>query len=354
MNEMIQESILERIDAIDDVVLESEANVLISLADVYLKSVMIQESVEDPEVAYSIMEAADLTDGSEGEKKPSLGERFKNSKPGQLLKTIWTAICNFFRAIKNKIVGFFSKFSKDNIAKLKRFNNSEVVNACKKAGFKVERNDDDTWTALIPWFDFEALIDAVDSYEQYATMVEDCVEKLNNRREKESLDVLRKIMRIMNDPAKKMSKALEKTSFVKAGEFEANTRKASFAFDNAIKNAERIKKMCAGLKESADSAAEGEGYDDLKKSDNSSVLNTMVQLSKSILQDLTEANNKQTARIEELRKKTDEMWKEVDTRVDTAEEKFYAKNKGMKNMDKRAQFRDQIKADQDKLTADNA
>lgn len=340
MNEMIQESILERIDNIDSVVLESEAEVLLAMSNAYLRSVMIQETVS-PDAVEMIQEA-------------SIGEKIKNSKPIQLLKQIWDAIVKFFKMIGNKIKEFFRKLNKDRIKSLVRMNKSEVVDACKKAGFKIKTEDDGSWTCMVPSFDLNALIEAEKAYGQYLEDMDSALQMAGGDRGgvQNLLKQMRSLENNFGKAGKAMEKALKANAYVAVDEFESQGRQAAFLMDNLVKYADKVKNAIQNITDARDSG--GEENADLNQSGTSAEINSLVQLSKLILDDVTKANSAQVERLTEIEKTIEEMWKKVNDTLHTGEEKFYAKTANDKNKaDKRAEYHARVDADAKKLRIDN-
>ena len=111
---MYQEAVLEQVDAINDVVLESELDVLMSMAEMYIKeSYMIQES-EKPETV----------DVAPEDQKPTnepVNNPAGNEKKANWVKRAVSAIIKFFKSLPKKFMALIGKIKKK-FSRLKRKN----------------------------------------------------------------------------------------------------------------------------------------------------------------------------------------------------------------------------------------
>jgi hypothetical protein len=161
---MIQESILERIDKIDERELVSEAEVLSAMADSYLKACMIMESAEEPDaVCVSIFTESDTeadteADSDDDKKK---GNIIKNigGRAKEVLKKIWDAIVGLWNKIVDKFKKFFRKIRNKNMANMIA-KNGDAAKIYKDAGCKVKAVDGGAYEVYWPTYDF-AKIDEI-------------------------------------------------------------------------------------------------------------------------------------------------------------------------------------------------
>lgn len=115
MNEMIQEAVLESIEAVDDSLLFAEYEVLASLAATYVKSAMIQEAANGLDFdGYEIVQESDEPGVAVKTKKDGT---YKTKKPS-ILSRILKWIKDAASAIRRGLGKFFNKlFKKKGFAK---------------------------------------------------------------------------------------------------------------------------------------------------------------------------------------------------------------------------------------------
>ena len=137
-----QEQLLFAIDDIDDATIMAESAVIGKIAELWLKTMMIQESVSPEYLEQCVQE------GTFGEKLRMVGEYGK-----WLFVKIWFTIKNICKVIWNKTMKFISHFKPSYIADLVRTNNSALAHVAKKHGCKVRVETDGKLTLLLPFID---------------------------------------------------------------------------------------------------------------------------------------------------------------------------------------------------------
>lgn len=114
----VHEEIIDSIEAIDSIMMESESNTLTELINTYSKAYTILENYEGNEVdSFTVfsegyyMEADNESDDGEGQEKGSFFRRIdeKTNKKESILKSIVWSIPRIFKLLWDKIVGIFKK-----------------------------------------------------------------------------------------------------------------------------------------------------------------------------------------------------------------------------------------------------
>lgn len=210
MSVMMQEAVLNQLDEINDVVLESEYKVLMSMCDVYMKAALIQESYAGEEIPEMFIEegyvAADRTkyksgakvsDGPETEPTESTPKEAWYKRAIEWLKktirNILTGLKKFFGNIKTRWDKFIQKV-KDNKS------DAKMTAEMKKAGV---RSGPEGYEIKMD-YDLNAAIAAIDEL----TNLFRCYtngEGNYSARETQALD--------------KIEKSLHKTTWFNVGEF---------------------------------------------------------------------------------------------------------------------------------------
>lgn len=171
-DEMIQEAVLDSIDAIEEARLFAECEVLTALVDTYMKALLIQESSDLAFDGYSIFSeaAAEATDadlqaalgksekkdkGSDKKDKPSklsgVGEKLSGAlkKIGEFIVKVWTT------AIE-KIKGVFRKIRNKRMAKLV-ISKGDAAQIFVKAGCQLKPGANEMYEVWWPTVDFEKI-----------------------------------------------------------------------------------------------------------------------------------------------------------------------------------------------------
>lgn len=161
---MYQEAVLEQVDAINDVVLESELDVLMSMAEMYIKeSYMIQES-EKPETV----------DVAPEDQKPTnepVNNPAGNEKKANWVKRAVSAIIKFFKSLPKKFMALIGKIKKKFsrlFTIIRNKDQKEAAKAWKAAGGKVAYDDDGKIVYLVPdGLDIPAIKKACDAMNKW-------------------------------------------------------------------------------------------------------------------------------------------------------------------------------------------
>lgn len=140
---MYQEAVLEQVDAINDIVFESELDVLMSMAEMYIKeSYMIQET--------------ETVDVAPEDQKPT--DEPANNPAGDKKKENWvkravSAIVKFFKSLPKKFMALIGKIKKKFsrlFTIIRNKDQKEAAKAWKAAGGAVAYDDDGKIVYLVP------------------------------------------------------------------------------------------------------------------------------------------------------------------------------------------------------------
>ncbi len=150
-----QEQLLFAIDDIDDATIMAESAVINQLANLWLKTSMIQESMtpEQFEKYYQEANAAERIGGKMDDFAAKVKDKIKNFSFKEMFVKIWEAIKRVWSVIWNKTMKFISHFKPSYIADLVRTNNSALAHVAKKHGCKVRVETDGKLTLLLPFVD---------------------------------------------------------------------------------------------------------------------------------------------------------------------------------------------------------
>ena len=150
-----QEQLLFAIDDIDDATIMAESAVINQLANLWLKTSMIQESMtpEQFEKYYQEANAAERLGGKLDDFTAKVKDKIKNFSFKDMFVKIWEAIKRVWSVIWNKTMKFISHFKPSYIADLVRTNNTALAHVAKKHGCKVRVETDGKLTLLLPFID---------------------------------------------------------------------------------------------------------------------------------------------------------------------------------------------------------
>ena len=150
-----QEQLLFAIDDIDDATIMAESAVINQLANLWLKTSMIQESMtpEQFEKYYQEANTAERLGGKLDDFTAKIKDKIKNFSFKEMFVKIWEAIKRVWSVIWNKTMKFISHFKPSYIADLVRTNNTALAHVAKKHGCKVRVETDGKLTLLLPFID---------------------------------------------------------------------------------------------------------------------------------------------------------------------------------------------------------
>ena len=152
-----QEQLLFAIDDIDDATIMAESAVIHQIANLWLKTSMIQESMtpEQFEKYYQEANAAERIGGKMDDFAAKVKDKIHNFSFKELLGKIWDAIKRIWSVMWGKFKKFIAHFKPSYISHLVRTKSSVLAKVAKEYGCKVKAETDGSITLLLPFIDLD-------------------------------------------------------------------------------------------------------------------------------------------------------------------------------------------------------
>lgn len=321
MATVYQECILDAIDHVNDVVLESEYSVVMALCDSYLKSaIMVQES-------NTIAADEMFMESAFGDKAKAAGNWVKEApkKLWELIKRVWKTICDFLASIPRKIKEFVRRKKADRAAN-KAIKTSELAQIYKKAGCRV-RAEGDGWVAEYPGVpDGDKILPALDMLNSLFGAFDDLVS--NHITNKSDSSKILAAFKKLNMPKtfSDLSKAIDSTKY--SDELFADDEEIAQGFAVVLQKARQVEatlKRCDNaILQMTTTALDVDNSNNPANGFDRDLLQTLLQHSQQCLKQVQAANQQYLATCETR----DKLFNEINGKINSGRADAHEKHDG--------------------------
>lgn len=280
--EMLTECLIDQVDYLDEIALESQIDVILGLSNAYVKAAEMQAVLGDDFPAEAMIfenAAAAVAPGPNEARVGTLGDQFRNSKIYKILSAIFEAIGNALAWIVRKVKRFFHALSPKHIKNVVHCRNSQLKQVLVDAGYNVRVDEDDSWSVMVESIDFPRFETAVQKINEQLLLIEHALDAIANNNHDLAKNYCKKIRRPTNENV--LAKELKRRVWMKYDECANKMQSVDKTLDPLIKRSRQIHKLVVSVSEQK-IAEDDKNYQ--------KTLNTIHGISNRILADISEAN----------------------------------------------------------------